>query len=158
MPEAFDHPRSANRVHVPDLERRAYNQMPKSGYKELKLFRYESTDLYQWFGVPSRLGAVFQDPCDEPFVIEPSEKATAWNSIETLDHHRPVVLRSTSVPWGPSDGTYSYHLAQRGTGSRPGVWVMGGKGGGSFFSPDKPNGEIEIGLGDNFDSWADLPQ
>ena len=42
-----------NRTHVPDLERAAYNQMPKdNGFTDLKLWRFDGTDLYQWRGRP----------------------------------------------------------------------------------------------------------
>ncbi len=65
----MQHPRSANFTHVPELEQLAYNQMPKSSdWTELKLMRYENTNLYQWYGRQN--GSIFQDPCDGPFVIE----------------------------------------------------------------------------------------
>lgn len=69
--------RSADRRHVPELEGKAENQRPKTdAWFEVKLFRYEQTDLYQWWGREAlvnrhvRIGSVFWKPCDEPFVIE----------------------------------------------------------------------------------------
>lgn len=61
--------RSANRVHVPELEQWAENQRPKSSdHHDCRLFRYEGTNLYQWY---SKLGhSVFEDARYEPFVIE----------------------------------------------------------------------------------------
>lgn len=62
-------PRSAERTHAPHLERAAINQMPKdSSHKDAKLYRYDGTDLYQWY---SRVNdSVFYDAFSEPFVIE----------------------------------------------------------------------------------------
>lgn len=55
-----------DRVHVPDLERAAYNQMPKhNGIRDLRLFQYVGTDLYQWFG--KEKDSVFEDPLSDPF-------------------------------------------------------------------------------------------
>lgn len=60
---------SANRTHVPQLESFAINQKPKtSDHREPRLFRYDGTDLYQWF---SKVGpTVFDDPFGEPFEIK----------------------------------------------------------------------------------------
>jgi hypothetical protein len=70
LPLKYQSPRSADRAHVPELESWAVNQRPKtSEWAETKLYRYAGTDLYQWFG--RRVGDVFLDPCDEPFLIEP---------------------------------------------------------------------------------------
>lgn len=54
------------RVHVPELERVAYNQMPKhNGIRDLRLFQYVGTDLYHWFG--KKKESVFDEPLCEPF-------------------------------------------------------------------------------------------
>lgn len=66
----------AERVHRPDLEQRAYNQMPKDkGWTELKLWQFGSTDLFQWRGrkrVPGLDGYhyyVWDDQATEVFRI-----------------------------------------------------------------------------------------
>ncbi|USN15943.1 hypothetical protein PAPPERLAPAPP_02010 [Brevundimonas phage vB_BpoS-Papperlapapp] len=64
-----DFPASADRTHVPDMESFAYNQMPKVGVRDPRLFRYDGTDLYQWYAKAK--DSIFEDPCDEPFVIRP---------------------------------------------------------------------------------------
>lgn len=66
------------RTHVPDLEREAINQMPKVGWRELKLYRYTNTDIYQWYGKKginsdAKDWTVFEDPCDGPFQMTPEE-------------------------------------------------------------------------------------
>jgi hypothetical protein len=68
------------RLHVPDLEREAYNQMPKVGWRELKLYLYANTDLYQWYGKKginsdAKDWSVFEDPCDGPFQMTPESGA-----------------------------------------------------------------------------------
>lgn len=74
----YKSPESALRTHAPHLEQWAINQMPKAGWKDLRLCQYNGTDLYQWFGkrkmhADDRSGyvhySVFEDPCGEPFVI-----------------------------------------------------------------------------------------
>lgn len=56
------------RTHVPELEQFAINQKPKSSdHRDLRLYRYGVSGLYQWW--PKRDGSVFEDPCDEPFII-----------------------------------------------------------------------------------------
>ncbi len=63
-----DHPVSALRTHVPDLERLAYNQKPKTrDWTYLRLLQYDETDLFQWFG--KRNGSCFEDQASEPFRI-----------------------------------------------------------------------------------------
>lgn len=66
----------APRTHVSETEPSAYNQKPKdNGWSELRLFRYDGTNLYQWFGkrkMNIESGgyihySVFEDPCDGPF-------------------------------------------------------------------------------------------
>jgi hypothetical protein len=63
-----------DRTHVPDLERAAWNQMPKAGVRELHLMRYDGTDLYAWYGKKgvnsdARDFSVFIDALTEPFRI-----------------------------------------------------------------------------------------
>ncbi len=63
-----------DRTHVPQLERAAWNQMPKSGVRDLRLFRYDGTDLYAWYGKNgvdsnARNFSVFDDALTEPFRI-----------------------------------------------------------------------------------------
>jgi len=65
--QIYEQVEDADRIHVPHMERWAYNQMPKAGYTEVKLFRYVGTDLYIWFGI--KKGSVFSDPATEPFII-----------------------------------------------------------------------------------------
>jgi len=70
----YDNPDHAPRSHVPDMEQRAYNQMPKAGWRDLQLFRYDGTDLYQWFGKKgvnsdARDWSVFEDTASDPFLI-----------------------------------------------------------------------------------------
>lgn len=56
------------RTHVPHLEPYAYNQKPKtSDHRDLKLYRYGETSIYQWWSKRER--SVFEDPCDHPFII-----------------------------------------------------------------------------------------
>ncbi len=65
-----DHPVSALRTHVPDLERLAYNQKPKTrDWTYLRLLQYDETDLFQWFG--KRNGSCFEDQASEPFATPP---------------------------------------------------------------------------------------
>lgn len=69
----FDTPDFAARTHAPHMESWAYNQMPKAGWSDLKLFQYDGTDLYQWFG--KKTGSVFEDAEGEPFTIKPAAPA-----------------------------------------------------------------------------------
>jgi len=65
---ALTGPHTADRTHVPELERWAFNQRPKTNdWAETKLYRYDGTDLYQWFG--RLIASVFWDAFGEPFVI-----------------------------------------------------------------------------------------
>lgn len=71
----YEHPDHAPREHAPELERWAWNQMPKAGWRELKLFRFTGTDLYQWFGKKgvdssARDWSVFEDSASEVFQIK----------------------------------------------------------------------------------------
>ena len=64
----------ANRTHVPELEQTCWNQMPKAGWRELKLYRFDGTDLYQWFGrrgkdVNARDWSAFEDSATEIFRV-----------------------------------------------------------------------------------------
>lgn len=66
---SLSEPRSLNRVHVPELEQHASNQRPKTrDHREPKLYRYEDSDIYQWFS--KRGFSVFEDPFGEPFAID----------------------------------------------------------------------------------------
>ena len=73
----YESPDFPETVHVPDLERWAYNQMPKdSGWKELRLVQFVGTDLYQWRGKPKMRDlpglhySVFEDQATEVFQIK----------------------------------------------------------------------------------------
>lgn len=58
----------AVRIHVPKLEQNAWNQMPKDNtWKCLKLYQYEGTNLFQWFGI--KRGSFFEDPSNYPFMM-----------------------------------------------------------------------------------------
>ena len=70
----YDSPDFAPMTHAPDLERWAYNQMPKAGWRELRLMRFDGTDLYQWRGKrgvtsEARDWSVFEDAATEVFRI-----------------------------------------------------------------------------------------
>ena len=63
-----------SRTPVPELERAAYNQMPKVGVRELRLMRYDDTDLYAWYGkdgidTTARNWSIFEEAKTEPFRI-----------------------------------------------------------------------------------------
>lgn len=63
-----------DRTHVPELERIAWNQMPKVGVRDLRLMRYDGTNLYAWYGkngvdTNSLNWSVFDDAQTEPFRI-----------------------------------------------------------------------------------------
>ncbi len=74
--------RSADRFHAPDMERAAENQRPKTrDHRDPKLYRYDGTDLYQWF---SKVGGPFEDPCGEPFVIASPARPEAEPSAAEL--------------------------------------------------------------------------
>ncbi len=71
---SFEHPRSVKRTHVPEMEQWAENQRPKTpDYPQTKLYRYEDSDIYQWWS--KRLISIrrdvspFEEPFSEPFVI-----------------------------------------------------------------------------------------
>lgn len=56
-----------NRTHVPEMEQSAVNQKPKTrNHREPKLYRYEGTDLYQWY---SKTVYSHAEPVGEPFVM-----------------------------------------------------------------------------------------
>lgn len=64
----------ANRTHVPELEQTCWNQMPKAGWRELKLYRFDGTDLCQWFGrrgvdVNARDWSAFEDSATDVFRV-----------------------------------------------------------------------------------------
>lgn len=113
----FCSPETADRTHVPELERRAYNQMPKAGWRDLRLMRYDGTDLYQWFGKLGRDSSVrdwsvFEEACNEPFLIrrapapQAQPDARAW-LVQEFNHDG--VLRSEFAvvgdqPWSGERG------------------------------------------------------
>lgn len=75
MMSRFESPDDAPRTRVGEhLERWAYNQMPKSGWRDLQLFNYDGTNLYQWFGKKGRDSDAkdwtpFEDSASEVFRI-----------------------------------------------------------------------------------------
>lgn len=76
MDMKFESPREADRTHAPELERWAENQRPKtSDWAVTQLYRYDGTDLFQWFGRKAlgaqRAPSAFWEPVDAPFLIEP---------------------------------------------------------------------------------------
>lgn len=90
----YDHAETANRTHVPELEKWAYNQMPKNSVWEPKLFRYDGTDLYHWYAKLKPHG--FSDPIGEPFVIPRLPSPTGGLPTEVYkaaDNARTAYLR-----------------------------------------------------------------
>ena len=60
----------AARVHAPDMERSAENQRPKTrDWSELRLCRFDGTNLYQWRGKQN--GSIFEDQASEVFALRP---------------------------------------------------------------------------------------
>ena len=69
------------RVDFPDVEtcqdelkRFCYNQMPKHGWRALRLVNFKGTNLYQWWGkrgetTESRDWCIFEDQATEVFAI-----------------------------------------------------------------------------------------
>ncbi len=87
LPGEVLHAETAERTHVPHLEGQAWNQMPKSGVREAKMYRYNGTDLYQWFakrGVDSNdpNWSVFEDQFSEPFVLRPLSRPQPQSPID----------------------------------------------------------------------------
>lgn len=80
-------PRTARRTHVPALESAAENQRPKdSNHHQTKLYRYEETDLHQWWskrtiGLRREL-SVFEEPFGEPFVIADAARVDASDTVQ----------------------------------------------------------------------------
>lgn len=101
-----------DRVHVPDLERAAYNQMPKhNGIRDLRLLQYVGTDLYQWFG--KEKDSVFEDPLSDPFqMVEQGAEArsdlriVAW----VRKDNRSIVWWGAEYPvhWEEGEGRALY--------------------------------------------------
>lgn len=63
-----------DRTHAPEFEQAAWNQMPKTGARDLRLFRYDGTDLYAWYGKKGENSSAsnwsaFEDALTEPFRI-----------------------------------------------------------------------------------------
>lgn len=71
MPKFYESPDFPAKYQVPDMEYFSYNQMPKSGYLSLTLYRYAGTHLYQWYGIPNQ--SIFEDAIDAPFLIIPRD-------------------------------------------------------------------------------------
>tara|TARA_R110002051_G_scaffold316556_1_gene396314 strand:- start:3782 stop:4279 length:498 start_codon:yes stop_codon:yes gene_type:complete len=84
------------------MESRAYNQKPKAGYKDARLFRYTGTDLYQWFA--KKTDSVFEDAFNEPVLIKPRLAATPPAQGEavpfTYAHRYPVANGETVIRFG----------------------------------------------------------
>ena len=83
-----------DRTHVPELERTCWNQMPKAGWRELKLYRFDGTDLYQWFGrkginIEARDWSAFEDSATDVFRVvsydEQDERRKVRSMIDLLD-------------------------------------------------------------------------
>ncbi len=64
----YDEPDHAPVSPAPDMEQRAYNQMPKAGWRDLRLVCFDGTDLYQWRG-KNGADSVFDDAATEVFRI-----------------------------------------------------------------------------------------
>jgi hypothetical protein len=113
-PGEKDHPTTADRTHVPELEPRAYNQKPKTNdHLDAKLYRYGETDLYQWWSVGRT--SVFAEPVDEPFVIasrSPPPPAEAQARVEALESvHLSDDGLTLSIVLPGSGGFYSWRAA-----------------------------------------------
>src|SRR5690606_25520209 len=80
----FEHPQTAARTHVPDMESFAWNQKPKVGVLDARLYRYDGTDLYQWYA--RAVDAASWDRAGEPVVIRPRDAVDleATNAAEAL--------------------------------------------------------------------------
>jgi hypothetical protein len=90
-----------NRTHTPDLEPRAWNQMPKAGVRDLRLFQFDGTNLYAWWGKngtdPSKPGySVFEDMLTEPFCI--SVNPPLSQNLEELINNEWVSLCGFANP------------------------------------------------------------
>lgn len=61
--------KSPDMTHVPHLEQSAVNPMPKtSNWKDLRLLRFDGTDLYAWYGKDHSNGfTIFEDLASGPF-------------------------------------------------------------------------------------------
>jgi len=95
-----DHPVSALRTHVPDLERLAYNQKPKTrDWTYLRLLQYDETDLFQWFG--KRNGSCFEDQASEPFRIParrtPAPEGEAWRHVSQEEMAQAAKFASNNL-------------------------------------------------------------
>lgn len=72
-------PDDAPRTHVPDLEQWAINQKPKtSDWRDLKLWIFDGTHLYQWFG--KRRGSIFEDEASPVFRIRAARSALSGSA------------------------------------------------------------------------------
>lgn len=117
MPERYFNTTTPDRVHVPDLERKAYNQMPKhNGIRDLRLFQYVGTDLYQWFG--KEKDSVFEDPLSDPFeMVEIG--ADARSDLQVVawvrQDNRAIVWWGADYPghWEDGEGFALYAVPAR---------------------------------------------
>lgn len=76
--------------------------------------------------------------------------ALDWSSDLTAAPQKlPFLVRSTTVPSGPHFGEWTYAIAMRGTGTRPGIWAD------NHFWPLRAN-PSELGA-DHWQEWAPLP-
>lgn len=104
-------PETAPRTHVSDLEQAAYNPMPKTrDWHDLRLFRYDGTDLYQWFGKQGM--SVFEVAGSDPFRMAapqaslPPVEGAVGRVIELLSKVRPVnVIESKRLTHVDDDET-----------------------------------------------------
>lgn len=116
MPDRYFNTFTPDRIHVPDLERSAYNQMPKhSGIRDLRLFQYEGTDLYQWFG--KEKDSVFEDPLSDLFeMVEIG--ADARSDLQVIAwvrrDKRTIIWWGADYPghWEDGEGIALYATAQ----------------------------------------------
>lgn len=118
----------APRTHVREIEDRAYNQMPKAGWRDLRLMRFDGTDLYQWFGKRGKETAakdwsIFEDGATEVFQLRPLSRAlqhtpepVAWPSrevvakvLEVLDENYVGVINGV-LTWGAGHASQGWPL------------------------------------------------
>ena len=66
--DQYESPDDAPTERAPELERWAYNQMPKNrDIRDLHLIRFTGTELYQWWG--KKGNSVFLDQLTDVFLI-----------------------------------------------------------------------------------------
>lgn len=86
MNRSHHHPDFHARHHAVDMEQFAYNQMPKGGYRDVALYRYTGTHLYQWFA--TKKDSIFNDAFGEPFAIIPFKVGKTVQSV--IDGRRAI--------------------------------------------------------------------